>query len=159
MLSTVAETTCKRRVQSLQILHTWIGRSRMRPPPRPNFSFSCSFWGKLAKIIGWCPTFAVGAPPLGNPGSATDLVCISCTTNWIFVHICPFSVCSFLTRNRVTGVLPAHALAYTHAHAQCHARTYRTYKHVFLCTVEQPCSSYVTFHEDPRYFHPMSPDL
>ena len=28
------------------------------------FSFSCSFWGKLAKIIGWRPTFLVGAPPL-----------------------------------------------------------------------------------------------
>ena len=29
------------------------------------FSFSCSFWGELAKILGWHLS-------LGNPGSATD---------------------------------------------------------------------------------------
>ena len=36
--------------------------------------FSCSFFfkGKVAKILGWCPTFAL-TPPQANTGSATGL--------------------------------------------------------------------------------------
>ena len=30
---------------------------------RPNFfSFSCSFWGKLGRVIGWRLSFTVGTP-------------------------------------------------------------------------------------------------
>ena len=27
------------------------------------FSFSCGFWGELAKIRGWCTYLSIGAPP------------------------------------------------------------------------------------------------
>ena len=37
--------------------------------PKGRFSFSCSFRGKLAKIIGW----PMWGPPLRNSGSATEL--------------------------------------------------------------------------------------
>ena len=45
-------------------------------PLGPIFSFSCSFRVNLAKIIGWRPTFAFGAPShrLANPGSTTVLI-------------------------------------------------------------------------------------
>ena len=35
-------------------------------------SFSCSFWKKIAQIIGWRPLLELAPPPLGNPGSATE---------------------------------------------------------------------------------------
>ena len=50
--------------------------------PCPNSSFSCSFRGKLAKILGWRPTCGVSTPRLVNPGSVTD-------THWflqLFTH-------------------------------------------------------------------------
>ena len=53
-------------------LHGAIGGSKGgasdAPPPVQTFSFSCSFWGNLGKIIGWRPV----PPPLGNPASATE---------------------------------------------------------------------------------------
>ena len=35
------------------------------------FSILRSFWGKMAKIKGWYPTFEIGVPCVRNPGSAT----------------------------------------------------------------------------------------
>ena len=37
------------------------------PRPHPRFLFSCSFWEKLTRTIGWCPHLVVGVTPLGNP--------------------------------------------------------------------------------------------
>ena len=41
-------------------------------PLAQNFFIFMQFSGKIDQIIGWHPPFGVSAPPLGNPGSATD---------------------------------------------------------------------------------------
>ena len=61
--------------------HHWtiqtIGRYNQGCVPISWFNFlsiPCSFWEKMAKVIGWRPTFEIGAhlkPCLGNPGSTT----------------------------------------------------------------------------------------
>ena len=38
------------------------------------FQFEVVFWQKSCQIIGFCPKFSGWYRPLGNPGSATDLV-------------------------------------------------------------------------------------
>ena len=42
------------------------------PPQGPNSFNFMHFWGKFGKIICW-GSWRVGAPPRGNPGSATAL--------------------------------------------------------------------------------------
>ena len=40
-------------------------------PPRSIFFHFHAVFGKIGQIVCWCPPSGVGAPPLGNPGSAT----------------------------------------------------------------------------------------
>ena len=44
------------------------------------FSFSCSFWQKIDKII---PIWELAHPPLENPGSATGWLSIPLWTEWL----------------------------------------------------------------------------
>ena len=52
------------------------GGARDAPPLGQNFFIFMQFSGKIRQIVGWCPPFRVGAPPLGNLRSATvvDLI-------------------------------------------------------------------------------------
>ena len=52
------------------------GARRMRAPPLArNLFIFMQFSGKIGQIIGWHPPSGLGAPPLGNPGSATASPC------------------------------------------------------------------------------------
>ena len=48
------------------------GRQGRAPPPLgQNFFIFMQFLRKIGQIVGWRPPLGIGAPPLGNPGSAT----------------------------------------------------------------------------------------
>ena len=56
-------------------LCVWSGGAKDARTPSPNFSFSCSFWQTICKIIGWHSPLGFGFPlPLENPGSATGMI-------------------------------------------------------------------------------------
>ena len=50
-------------------------RGRPRRPPRTKiFLISCSFSENLSNLYAGAPSWRVGALPMGNPGSAPDLI-------------------------------------------------------------------------------------
>ena len=53
------------------------GARGMRAPRGSKFFQFHPFLGNFGKIVCWRPLWGVGAPPRGNPGSATAFVCLA----------------------------------------------------------------------------------
>ena len=60
----------------MEKIETKIGGSRgappARPPKGPDSFVSTHKFTKCSRLGSWRPPYEVGAPPTGNPGSATD---------------------------------------------------------------------------------------
>ena len=50
-----------------------VGRKGRAPPSGPKFLHFHAVFGKNGQIVCWRSPSGVGAPPLGNPGSATEM--------------------------------------------------------------------------------------
>ena len=89
--------------QSVADLH-WIARDARPPGPKISL-FSYRFLGKIGQIIGWHPPSGVGAPPQGNPGSATAS---GCHTHWLHrpaeTYFCQGNTCTSHTDTRTKGL-------------------------------------------------------